>query len=134
MVVTGELIRVPFYIYPDILFFQVVVTFLFFFLNIPPLIYLNVFLRKNHGKWGFQPPDPARLTNFYTRYAITAREQEIIDRIMKGKTNEEIADELFLSLKTVKNYVSVVYKKAGVKNRVQLTNLLRDISRAVSPH
>ncbi len=125
MVIIGELIRVPFYIYPELLALQIVVTFLFFFLNIPPLFYLNVFLKKHHGKWWYHPPDPARLANFYTRYDITSREQEIIDRIIKGKTNEEIGDELFISTKTVKNYVSNIYKKTGVKNRVQLTNLIR---------
>jgi DNA-binding CsgD family transcriptional regulator len=125
-VIFGSFIRTPVYIYPDLVFFQIVVIFLFFFINIPPLFYLSYFLKKNHGKWGIQPPDPARLANFYTRYNITPREQEIIDLIIKGKTNEEIGDELFLSTKTVKNYVSNIYKKTAVKNRVQLTNSLRD--------
>lgn len=125
MVITGQLLRIPFYIYPELLTLQIVVTLLFFFLNIPPLFYLNVFLKKHHGKQWYNPPDPARLANFYTRYDITSREQEIIDRIIKGKTNEEIGDELFISTKTVKNYVSNIYKKTGVKNRVQLTNLLK---------
>lgn len=125
MVIIGYIIRIPFYIYPDILSYQVVVTFLFFFINIPPLFYLNIFLKKNHGKWGAHPPDPARLANLYTRHNVTTREQEIIALLMNGKTNEEIADELFLSHKTIKNYVSNIYKKTGVKNRVQLINLIR---------
>ncbi|MCP5107990.1 MAG: response regulator transcription factor [bacterium] len=127
MVIFGKLIRTPFYIYPEELVFQIAVTFLFFFLNIPPLFYLGRFLKKNHGKWGIHPPDPARLANFYTRYTITEREQEIIDRLIKGKTNEEIGDELFISTKTVKNNVSNIYKKTRVKNRVQLTNLIREL-------
>lgn len=125
-VIFGAFIQIPFHVYPRTLALQIVVTFLFFFINIPPLLYLNVFLKKNHGKWGIRPPDPARLADFYTRYDISGREQEIIALIIKGKTNEEIGDELFLSTKTVKNYVSNIYKKTAVKNRVQLTNLLRD--------
>lgn len=126
MVIFGYIIRIPFYIYPDVLSYQVIVTFLFFFINIPSIVYLNIFLKKNHGKWGTHPPDPARLANLYTRHNVTVREQEIIELLMKGKTNEEIADELYLSTKTVKNYVSNIYRKTGVKNRVQLINLIRE--------
>ncbi|MDQ1351797.1 MAG: hypothetical protein QG657_2102 [Acidobacteriota bacterium] len=125
MVVFGKFIRIPFYIYPGELFFQVAVTILFFSLNIPPLLYLYFFLKKHHGEWVTHGPEPARLRDFYTRYDITGREEEIIDLLMEGKTNEEIGDELFISTKTVKNNISTIYKKTGVKNRVQLSNLLR---------
>ncbi len=125
MAIFGKFIRIPFYIYPEELFFQVAVTSLFFFLNIPPLFYLYVFLKKHHGEWGTHGPEPARLRDFYTRYEITGREEEIIDLLMEGKTNEEIGDELFISTKTVKNNISTIYKKTGAKNRVQLSNLLR---------
>jgi DNA-binding CsgD family transcriptional regulator len=125
MAIFGKFIRIPFYIYPGELFFQVAVTVLFFSLNIPPLFYLYFFLKKHHGEWVTHGPEPAKLRDFYTRYAITGREEEIIDLLMEGKTNEEIGDELFISTKTVKNNISTIYKKTGVKNRVQLSNLLR---------
>ncbi|HLP46612.1 MAG TPA: helix-turn-helix transcriptional regulator [Candidatus Kapabacteria bacterium] len=125
MTIFGKFIRIPYYIYPAELSFQIVVTFLFFFINIPPLFYLYVFLNKHHGEWGAHVPEPARLRDWYTRYDITAREEEIIDLIMEGKTNEEIGDELFISTKTVKNNISSIYKKLGAKNRVQLTNMIR---------
>lgn len=127
MAIFGKFIRIPFYLYPEELFFQVAVTSLFFFLNIPPLFYLSIFLKKHHGEWATAThgPEPARLRDFYTRYDITGREEEIIDLLMEGKTNEEIGDELFISTKTVKNNISTIYKKTGAKNRVQLSNLLR---------
>jgi DNA-binding CsgD family transcriptional regulator len=125
MAIFGKFIHIPFYIYPEELFFQVTVTILFFSLNIPPLFLLYFFLKKHHGEWVTCGPEPARLRDFYTRYNITGREEEIIDLLMEGKTNEEIGDELFISTKTVKNNISAIYKKTGVKNRVQLSNLLR---------
>lgn len=127
LVLFGLVIRVPLYIYPDLLFFQVIIAFLYFFINIPPLVYLSIFLKKHHGKLGLLPGKTRELGSFFSRFNITAREQEIIDRIIKGKTNEEIGDELFISTKTVKNNISNIYKKMGVNNRVQLTNLIRDI-------
>jgi DNA-binding CsgD family transcriptional regulator len=127
MVIVGKFIRLPFYIYPDRLSLQILVTSMFFFLNIPPLFYLMVFLRKGHGEWGILPPSPDRVAFFCKKYHITGREWEIVERIVKGKTNNEISDELFISIKTVKNNVSNIYKKTGVKNRVQLNNLLRGL-------
>lgn len=50
---------------------------------------------------------------------MTKRELEVIDLIARGKTNKEISDELFISEKTVKNHVSNIFKKIGVKDRTQ---------------
>jgi len=60
------------------------------------------------------------------RYGITPREREIIGLIRSGKTNQEIADELFISLATVKDHNYNIFRKTGVRNRVELINLLRD--------
>jgi DNA-binding CsgD family transcriptional regulator len=125
MIIIGEFIRLPLYIYPDGSFFLVVFTLLFFSLNIPPLFYLKVFLKKHHAELGLQSLDPEGVNHFYDRFDITKREQEIIERLIKGKTNEEIGDELFISSKTVKNNISTIYRKTGVKNRVQLTSLIK---------
>jgi DNA-binding NarL/FixJ family response regulator len=48
---------------------------------------------------------------------FTQREQDIIRLLTKGKTNQEIAQALFLTVGTVKNYISQIYSKAGVCNR-----------------
>ena len=56
-------------------------------------------------------------------YRITDREREIIQLVMKGMTNREISNELFISDKTVKNNLTSIYRKTGTRNRVELTNL-----------
>ena len=48
---------------------------------------------------------------------FTSREQEIIRLLMDGKSNQEIARALFLTVGTVKNYVSQIYGKAGIADR-----------------
>ena len=50
---------------------------------------------------------------------MTAREQEILELIARGMDNVEIAQTLFLSQHTVKNYVSSILVKLQVENRIQ---------------
>jgi DNA-binding CsgD family transcriptional regulator len=51
---------------------------------------------------------------------LTDREQEIVRLIAAGASNPEIAQELFLSRKTVERHVSNVLRKAGARNRAEL--------------
>ena len=50
---------------------------------------------------------------------LTAREAEVIRMLAIGRTNQEIADELFLSRKTASVHVSNIAQQLGVSNRVQ---------------
>lgn len=56
--------------------------------------------------------------------ALTPQERRILDLLADGRTNQEVADVLFLSEKTVRNYVSNLLGKLGVKNRTQAATLL----------
>lgn len=54
------------------------------------------------------------------RYAsLTEQERRILDLIAEGKTNRQIAQEIFLAEKTVKNYVSALLRKLGVERRTE---------------
>jgi two-component system, NarL family, response regulator DevR len=50
---------------------------------------------------------------------LTAQEQRILLLVAEGKTNKEIAAEIFLSDKTVKNYVSSILSKLNLQRRAQ---------------
>lgn len=50
---------------------------------------------------------------------LTDRELEILLLLAKGRTNQEIADELFIALKTVKTHVSNILSKLEVQDRTQ---------------
>jgi len=81
---------------------------LLFFTGIIPLIFLTkVYLEKNST-------DYLSLNvikeDLFSRFKITKREREIIKEICKGKTNKQIADELFISLQTVKDHTQTVRK------------------------
>jgi two-component system, NarL family, response regulator LiaR len=50
---------------------------------------------------------------------LTSREMEILLLMAEGKANQEIADELFIALKTVKTHVSNILSKLNVQDRTQ---------------
>ena len=53
-------------------------------------------------------------------YDLNEREIEIIKQVAKGLNNKEIADALFLSEGTVRNYLSVILEKLNLRDRTQL--------------
>ncbi|MFG2003660.1 response regulator transcription factor [Spirillospora sp. NPDC048911] len=56
---------------------------------------------------------------------LSAREAEVMDLIASGRSNGEIARQLFLSEKTVKNHVNRIYAKLGVSSRATAIALWR---------
>jgi DNA-binding CsgD family transcriptional regulator len=54
-----------------------------------------------------------------TPVALTARELEVLRHVAAGRSNAQIADDLFISPKTVSVHVSNLLRKIGVTNRVQ---------------
>ena len=65
-----------------------------------------------------QPVDP-----------LTRREEEVLVLVAKGGTNAEIAQELFISLTTVKTHVAALMAKLGVRNRVEIAMWAYDTKR-----
>lgn len=57
---------------------------------------------------------------------LTEREKEVISLIAEGKNTKEIADQLFLSNGTVRNYVSVILDKLNVSNRIEAIKRFRE--------
>lgn len=61
-------------------------------------------------------------------YRITARETEIIQGIIDGYTNSDIAAGLDISENTLKRHVSNIYNKMGINNKIELFKLLKDFN------
>lgn len=57
---------------------------------------------------------------------LTARQAEVLELLAQGHTNADIADELFVSYRTVENHVSAVLMKLGVGNREAAVKTARD--------
>ena len=52
----------------------------------------------------------------------TERELEVLKELAKGSTNKQIAENLYISLATVKTHIINIYGKLGVNNRVAAVN------------
>lgn len=64
-----------------------------------------------------EPQNPAPLEK------LTAKEQEILDLILAGKSNKEIASCLFIEVSTVKTHINKIYGKLDVKSRREVMSL-----------
>lgn len=52
--------------------------------------------------------------------ALTDREEQVLVAVARGRTNSEIADELYITLSTVKTHIASVMAKLGARNRVEI--------------
>jgi LuxR family transcriptional regulator, maltose regulon positive regulatory protein len=64
-----------------------------------------------------RPPEPLNSSTGARYPGLSARETEILRLMALGRTNPEIADELYLSVRTVERHVSSIYQKIGAEGR-----------------
>jgi two-component system, NarL family, nitrate/nitrite response regulator NarL len=57
--------------------------------------------------------------------ALSYREQQILSHVSKGLTNREIADRLGLTVGTIKHYVTQLFRKMNVRNRLEAIQVAR---------
>lgn len=60
------------------------------------------------------------LTGNLDGLGLNGREQEILNLILQGKSNQDIAEKMFISEHTIKNTITTIYAKLGVANRKEL--------------
>lgn len=71
--------------------------------------------------------ESARYTNYSqfieqltNKYGLSARETEVVNLVIKGSTNQEIADKLFISINTVKKHLYKIFNKTNSTSRTEL--------------
>ena len=64
---------------------------------------------------GFPPAAPAQPLD-----PLSEREEQVLAAVARGRSNDEIARELYITLSTVKSHVASLMTKLGVRNRVEL--------------
>ena len=130
------IVFLPFFMFDMILSFMGInitikisdITMPFFYLwwNIIMLGYFFWYFSRLNNKEASSPSiieveQSLNVKNFH----LTKRESEIVDYILQGKSNRDIATMLHISLNTVNNHVANVYEKTDVKNRVELVNIIK---------
>jgi LuxR family maltose regulon positive regulatory protein len=58
---------------------------------------------------------------------LTTREVEVLKLIEAGRSNQEIAEQLVISIPTVKRHISNIYAKLGVKSRTQAVSIGKEL-------
>ncbi len=98
----------------------------FLYSSIPYALY-GIFLIVYFMRYPISTPQGSDeiSTEFLTKYGITERERELILKVMQGKSNADIARELFISLPTVKTHLHNIYKKLDVDSRYDLLARVR---------
>jgi DNA-binding CsgD family transcriptional regulator len=89
-------------------------------------LYLNRFLDAFEGAGQAQIQGRPLDQYLVEKYGISKREEEVISFLCMGKTNDEIAQALFISERTVKGHIYRIFQKTNARNRVQLANLFGD--------
>ena len=74
-----------------------------------PSRFLEAFATTQRRAGPAQPTDP-----------LTDREEEVLAEVARGRTNAEIAAELFISNSTVKTHIARLMAKLGARNRVEI--------------
>lgn len=92
--------------------------------NLAPLLYLRAKSDKAFKPVRAETASTEGMTHVLDRFGVTKRERQIVQKICLGKTNQQVADELFISLQTVKDHTHRIYSKLGVKSRMQLVQLM----------
>ena len=103
---------------------------------------VNAILAVANGSAVFGPAVAARILDLFTSAPaerpspfpeLTRREHEILDRIARGETNRAIADQLYVSPKTIANNVSNIFMKLHITDRAQAVVRARDAGLGQQP-
>ncbi len=125
-----SIIYIIFFIYH--LFLWVLPTYLWIMLsafnlivlNVIPIPFLRYLLKERGGRLLDKPETKEKIERLYECYRLSKREKEIADLILEGKSNDELKDELFISIFTVKKHISNIFMKFDIKSRAQLLNMV----------
>lgn len=105
-------------------------TIIWYFLMLAfPTWALAAHFREAERREILESPPVEDLASIIQKFQLTPREAEILALLLSGKSYAAMKSELYISLQTVKNHVSRIYGKLGVRNRVELANFVRNSTR-----
>jgi DNA-binding CsgD family transcriptional regulator len=105
--------------------FRWTVPFCLFLANVSPILALRRILSRYGRPILAEMFSNPRMKQFCDHFQLSKREGEILNLLIKGKSNKNIERELFVSPHTVRNHIHNIYQKLGVGSRLQLMNLIR---------
>jgi DNA-binding CsgD family transcriptional regulator len=94
-------------------------------INVFPFLWFKRPFAEAYAEAGAASSDPEALERFCQVRGLTPRECEIVGLLLRGKSNADIEKALFISIHTVKNHITSIHQKLGVRGRWQLISLFR---------
>ncbi len=106
--------------------FYAVCTIRYFFNLLVPADTINFSAHNNLSINISTTNEKKILDSFYTQYDFTTREQDILNKILQDKNNQEISDELYISIGTVKSHIHNIFQKLDITKRNQIFSLYQE--------
>lgn len=100
--------------------------------NVPYIfiILISIIILTLYYQYFFSNPmgtkDKKITGRFIEDFHLSKREVEILNELITGKTNKELADIFFVTEKTIEAHLGNIYRKVGVKNRLELFARIKD--------
>jgi DNA-binding CsgD family transcriptional regulator len=92
-------------------------------INLFPLLWFKRPFAEAYVTTAASEEDREALERFCRTRGLTSRESNILELILRGKSNAQIEKDLFISIHTVKNHITNIHQKLGVRSRWQLISL-----------
>lgn len=71
-------------------------------------------------------PEKLTVSQAADTFGLTKRERTILRQLMYGQDNARICEELSISVNTLKKHILNIYRKLGIKNRVQMFKMIKE--------
>jgi DNA-binding CsgD family transcriptional regulator len=101
---------------------------IYLFINFPPLFIFGKYAKMIFKDRLIAQEDRVNFDRIFHKYGLSKREQEIFILMLEGKSNKEIGETLFISVKTVKNHIYNIFQKLGVNSRIKLYVFIRNLA------
>jgi DNA-binding NarL/FixJ family response regulator len=88
---------------------------------------LKIVVTELLERWQLEPDSSQSVSNQQSIDQLTERELDVLRLVAEGRSNRQIARELFITVGTVKTHVHRIYSKLGVENRFQAAALAREL-------
>jgi len=85
------------------------------------VVFRSVLIYRVGSSWCLHPGAHA-LSRRYETMHLTPREKEVLDLLLSGRTNKEIAELMCISTFTVRDHVSTLLRKGRARNRMELSS------------
>ena len=91
--------------------YTLLVVIITIFLSLVIVLYFLLYFQNN------KISENDAVKNIAVKYKLGTQEEKVLNLLVQGMSNQEMADELFVSINTIRNHIANIYKKTGMKKK-----------------